>query len=79
MNIETKYNINDIVYIPDNMNIVQYRIDTIKIEVFDKDDIRILYSLRNDREVNVRIEYEFKAFKTIDECKQYMIKCINNL
>lgn len=78
MNIQTKFNLNDTVYICDDIrNILQYRIVQINIKVFHEDDIRISYEISNGP--NNKVLDEFKLFKTKEECKEYLVEYIKSL
>lgn len=78
MNIQTKFNLKDTVYICDDMrNILQYRIVQINIKVFHEDDIRILYEISNG--TNNKVLYEFQVFKTKEECREYLIEYVKSL
>lgn len=85
MQIQTKYNIGDIVYMSTGLNIFEYRIVNISIRIYKIDEMstqvseETLYTLKDKTGDYSSKEYGFKLFKTKEECKQDMIERINKL
>jgi len=85
MQIQTKYNIGDIVYMSTGLNIIEYRIVNISIRIYKIDEMSTqvtedtLYTIEDKTGDYGSKEYDFKLFKTKEECKQDMIERINKL
>ena len=85
MEINTRFNIGDVVYMATGLSIMEYRIVEISIKIYKTDDLSkqvsqdILYTIVDKSRNFSGREYGFKLFKTKEKCKEDMIDRINKL